>query len=171
MRKILAQSSVIIQAPIEACFDKYLDLASYPLWEPNTMSATVLNQGQEGRILRVAFHVGRRVLGIPILDLQYTLRCEHHWIPGGGFWIKFDEVKGDLDHVMTIIQIQPHLQDDGSTASRVRYRAVVGAHYPLKLALLSPFTDQAVYRHLLAFRGWVHETHSVEAPALEAAVG
>ncbi len=70
MRKILAQGSVMVQAPIEACFDSYLDLGAYPLWEPNTASATVLNHGQEGRILRIAFHVQRRPLGLPIFDLK-----------------------------------------------------------------------------------------------------
>ena len=122
--------------------------------------------------IRVAFHVRRSLLGIPVVDLRYRLRCEHHWIPGGGFWLKFDEVEGDLDHVMSVIRLQPEaLPDGGGAGTRVRYRTVVGAHYPLKLALLAPFTDQAVLRHLEAFRAWVHAEGPAEVPALRAALG
>lgn len=76
--------SVIVEAPMQACFDVIVDFPSYPDWN-SALTAARIEQVSRGLAKRVAFELDARVKTIRyVLEYQYKKPREVTWKSVGG---------------------------------------------------------------------------------------
>lgn len=166
MQTVSTSQSVVIPAPPWYCFDRYTDLAGYPLWEPSTRRVTEMELSPDGSNRRVAFEIERGLLGITFYKFNYSLRAEVHALGKDSFFIKFDDARGDLHYVLTIVEFRPH----GATSTRMSYKSVIGDPYRFKRTLMTLFGPSELRRHLDSFKRYVVQCAAAGSPNIEGLV-
>lgn len=166
MKTVSTSQTVVIPAPPWYCFDRYTDLANYPVWEPSTREVTRLDMAADGSGHRVEFIIERSLFGIPFYRFFYSLRTEVHSLGRDAFFIKFDDVQGDLHYVLTIVEFRPH----GEASTRMSYKSVIGDPFRFKRTLMTLFGPSELDRHLKAFKRYVVECAAAGSPSIEGLV-
>lgn len=114
-----ATQQILIDAPLERCWEVAIDFDRYPEWAEDIREVDVLSRDAEGRAERVAFRtaaMGRSV--------RYTLAYDYSDAPRGLAWKQLD---GDLTRRLDGSYV--FAPADGAT--QVTYHLVVELRLPL----------------------------------------
>ena len=117
-----ATQVIVIDAPLEACFDVAAEFERYPEWARAIKSVTVEERDADGRGLRVHF----RTAGFG-RSMSYTLRYDYSGAPNRLEW---EEVEGDLTSRLDGAYVFTPATGD-ATATQVTYHLEAELKLPI----------------------------------------
>jgi hypothetical protein len=156
MSILTSHQEVIIDAPPRFCFERFADVTAYPQWEPSARQVRVIDFDPGGVPRRIEFRFEKRLL-FYTCKLEYSLRSEMYE-RAGSYWIKFDDARGDLRSIMTVVEFAPL-----DSRCRMSYRGVIDDPLLLRRALVAFFGPKELQCHLERFRRYVQRTWSEQA--------
>ncbi len=125
----------------------------------------VEEKGGDLRAKRVHFKWTRRFLSIPILELDYSLRCQFRRSGPSDFYIQFDEAKGDLPFVKTTIAFMQ--RNDNQT--EMTYHSILASPSLWQRPWVHLFGKMELEQHILAFEDYVLRTQGFNIMSAQAA--